>query len=111
MTPAVGAAEMRIGELMQGTNQKLTGFAAEVRLIAGWAWVLAVIGFLTMQYVFDVVVAHQPDAPPAWARPLLGLSVGLAVAFYMLMIGYVNRDFKLVARSALVLAAIGFLWL
>jgi hypothetical protein len=94
---------------MQETNQKPSGFAAEVRHIAAWAWILAVIGFLTMQYVFNVVVARQPDAPPAWARPLMGLSVGLVVAFYMLMIGYVNRDFKLVARWAWILAAIGFL--
>jgi hypothetical protein len=94
---------------MQETNQKLTGFAAEIRQIAAWAWILAVIGFLAMQYVFNVVVAHQPDAPPAWARPLIGLSVGLVVAFYLLMIGYVSRDFKLVARWAWILAVIGFL--
>jgi hypothetical protein len=94
---------------MQETNQKLTGFAAEIRLIAGWAWILAVIGFLAMQYVFNVVVARQPDAPPAWARPLIGLSVGLVVAFYLLMIGYVSRDFRLVARWAWILAVIGFL--
>ena len=94
---------------MQETNQKLTGFAAEIRLIAGWAWTLAAIGFLAMQYVFNVVVAQQPDAPPAWARPLIGLSVGLVVAFYFLMIGYVSRDFRLVARWAWILAVIGFL--
>jgi len=94
---------------MQVTNQKPTGFAADIRHIAAWAWILAVIGFLTMQYVFNVVVARQPDAPPAWARPLMGLSVGLVVAFYMLMIGYVNRDFKLVARWAWILAAVAFL--
>ena len=94
---------------MQETNQKLTGFAAEIRLIAGWAWALAAIGFLAMQYVFNVVVAQQPDAPPAWARPLIGLSVGLVVAFYFLMIGYVSRDFRLVARWAWILAVIGFL--
>jgi Double zinc ribbon len=94
---------------MQVTNQKPTGFAAEIRLIAGWAWALAAIGFLSMQFVFNVVVARQPDAPPAWARPLLGLCVGLVVACYVLMIGYVNRDFKLVAPWAWILAAIGFL--
>ncbi|MGH9499724.1 MAG: zinc ribbon domain-containing protein [Terriglobales bacterium] len=94
---------------MQGTNQKLNGFVAEIRLIAGWAWLLAATGFLAMQYVFNVVVARQPDAPPAWARPLIGLCVGLVVAFYLLMIGYVSRDFKLVARWAWILAVIGFL--
>lgn len=94
---------------MQETNQEPTGLAAEIRRIAGWAWALAAIGFLSMQYVFNVVVARQADAPPAWARPLLGLCVGLVVAFYLLMIGYVNRDIKLVARWAWILAAIGFL--
>jgi hypothetical protein len=94
---------------MQVTNQKPSGFAAEIRDIAAWAWILAAIGFLTMQYLFNVVVANQPDAPPAWARPLMGLSVGLVVAFYILMIGYVNRDFKLVARWAWILAAVAFL--
>lgn len=94
---------------MQITNQKPTGLAAEIRQIAGWAWASAALGFLVMQFVFNVVVAHQPDAPPAWARPLLGLCVGLIVACYLLMIGYVNRDFKLVARWAWILAAIGFL--
>lgn len=94
---------------MSQQNQKLAGFAAEIRLVAGWAWALAAVGFLTMQYVFNVVVARQPDAPPAWARPLIGLSVGLVVAFYILMIGYVNREIILVARWAWILAAIGFL--
>jgi hypothetical protein len=93
---------------MQDTNQKATGLAAEIRLIAGWAWALAAIGFLAMQYIFNVVVAHQPDAPPAWARPLLGLSVGLMVAFYLLLVGYISRDVKLVAAWAWILAAIGF---
>jgi RNA polymerase subunit RPABC4/transcription elongation factor Spt4 len=94
---------------MQEPNQKPTGFAAEIKLIPGWVWALAVIGFLAMQYVFNVVVARQADAPPAWARPVMGVSIGLLVAFYLLMIGYVNRDFKLVPRWAWVLAAIGFL--
>jgi RNA polymerase subunit RPABC4/transcription elongation factor Spt4 len=94
---------------MQGINQKPTRFATEIRLIPGWAWVLAVFGFLAMQYLFNVVVAQQPDAPPAWARPLVGLCVGLVVAGYLLMIGYVSHDFRLVARWAWILALVGFL--
>src|SRR5580698_7446482 len=93
---------------MQEPNQKLTGFATEIRLISGWVWAFAVLGFLTMQYLFNVVVARQPDAPPAWARPVLGLSVGLVVALYLLLVGYISRDFKLVAAWAWVLAALGF---
>jgi RNA polymerase subunit RPABC4/transcription elongation factor Spt4 len=93
---------------MQEPNQKLTGFATEIRLISGWVWALALLGFFTMQYLFNVVVARQPDGPPAWARPVLGLSVGLMVAFYLLLVGYISRDFKLVAPWAWILAAIGF---
>ena len=93
---------------MQETNEKNTGFATEIRLISGWVWALAVLGFLTMQYVFNVLVAQQPDAPPAWARPVLGLSVGLMVAFYLLLVAYISRDFKLVAAWAWILAAIAF---
>jgi RNA polymerase subunit RPABC4/transcription elongation factor Spt4 len=64
----------------------------DFKLVARWAWVLAVIGFLSMQFVFNVVVARQADAPPAWARILLGLLVGLILTCYLLLIGYVNRD-------------------
>jgi len=47
-----------------------------------------------MQYVFNVIVAHQHDAPPAWARPLLGLLVGIVLGSFLLFIGYINRDAK-----------------
>jgi hypothetical protein len=77
---------------MQVQNQKPTGFAAEIKLIAQWAWVLAAIGFICMQFVFNVVIARQHDAPPPWARTFLGLLVGIILAGYFLLIGYVNRD-------------------
>jgi len=71
-----------------------TGPAAEIKIVPAWAWVLAGIGFVSMQFVFNVVVARQPDAPPAWARPLLGLLVGIVLACLLLFIGYINRDAK-----------------
>ena len=77
---------------MQVTNQKSSGFITERKLIAPWAWVLAVIGFISMQFVFNVVLAHEHDAPPAWGRFLLGLLIGCILACYLLLIGYVNRD-------------------
>lgn len=76
------------------TNQRPTGFWAEIRIIPHWAWVLAGIAFLAAQWFFDISMAHQPTAPPAWARPLLGLLAGVGGAAFLLLIGYVNRDSK-----------------
>lgn len=76
-------------------NEELqTGPAAEIRIIPKWAWVLAGIAFVAMQFVFNVILARQSDAPPAWARPLLGLLTGIVVACFLLFIGYINRDAK-----------------
>jgi len=77
---------------MRIKNQAPTGLTAEINLIPAWAWVAAGIGFLGMQLVFNVALAAQTDAPPAWARTLLGLLVGLVLACYLLLIGYVYRD-------------------
>jgi len=55
---------------------------------------LAGIGFVSMQFVFNAVLARQTDAPPAWARPLLGVLAGLVLGCYLLFIGYINRDAK-----------------
>jgi RNA polymerase subunit RPABC4/transcription elongation factor Spt4 len=71
-----------------------TGLAAEIKIVPAWAWVLTVIGFAAAQFLFDIVVARQPGAPPAWARPLLGLLAGLVLGFFLLFIGYINRDAK-----------------
>lgn len=64
----------------------------DFKLVARWAWIVAAIGFLVMQFVFNVVLAREHDAPPAWGRILLGLLVGLVLTCYVLLIAYVNRD-------------------
>ena len=79
---------------MQLRNESQTNISAEVRIVPAWAWILAGIGFVSMQYVFNVVMAHEPDHPPAWAGVLLGLLMGLLVAAYLVFVGYVNRDAK-----------------
>jgi len=71
-----------------------TGPAAEIKIIPSWAWVLAAVGFISMQFVFNVTLAHQADAPPAWARTLLGIVVGIVLGSFLLFIGYINRDAK-----------------
>ncbi len=79
---------------MQVNNETQSGFQTEIKIIPAWAWTLAAIGFLTMQILLNVVVARQPDAPPAAVRALLGGLTGIMVGCYMLFVGYVNRDSK-----------------
>lgn len=79
---------------MLAKDEIQTGPAAEIKIVPAWAWVLAGIGFVCIQFVFNLVLARQSDAPPAWARPLLGLVVGLVLGCFLLFIGYINRDAK-----------------
>ena len=79
---------------MQVKDETQTGLAAEVKIVPVWAWVLAGIIFVAAQIFFNVTLARHADAPPAWARPLLGLLTGIVGGCYLLLIGYINRDSK-----------------
>jgi RNA polymerase subunit RPABC4/transcription elongation factor Spt4 len=79
---------------MQLSNERQANISSEIRIVPAWAWVLAGIGFLAVQYGFNVIIAREPDAPPAWARPLIGFLMGILVAAYLVFVGYVNRDAK-----------------
>jgi RNA polymerase subunit RPABC4/transcription elongation factor Spt4 len=71
-----------------------TGLTAEIRIIPPWAWALAAVAFIAAQWFFNIEMAHQSGAPPAWSRPLLGLLAGLGAGCYLLLIGYICRDAK-----------------
>jgi RNA polymerase subunit RPABC4/transcription elongation factor Spt4 len=75
-------------------NESRTGLAAELKIIPAWAWVLAAIGLVGAPIAFTVVLACHSNGPPVWARPLLGLLLGVVVGCYLLLIGYINRDAK-----------------
>lgn len=79
---------------MQVKNETQSGFAGQIRIIPAWAWTLAAIAFVAAQWFFNIALIHHADAPPAWARPLLGLLAGLAGGCYLLFIGFINRDAK-----------------
>lgn len=79
---------------MQITNEAPTGLKSELKIVPTWVWVLAGSAFIAAQVFFDVFIAREPKAPPAWARPLLGLLVGIVVGCYLLFLGYINRDAK-----------------
>lgn len=71
-----------------------TGVTAEIKIIPTWAWTLAGIVFLAAQWFFNFLVARHHHEIPAWGRPLLGLLAGIGAGFFLLLIGYINRDAK-----------------
>lgn len=73
-------------------SETQTGLTAELKIVPPWAWTLAVVGFAGAQFFFNIILARQPDAPPAWGRVLLGLLAGTILGCYLLFIGYVSRD-------------------
>ncbi len=79
---------------MQIRNETPTRLASEIKIVPPWAWTLAVVVFVSAQIFFNIVVARHPHAPPAWARPLMGLLAGTGAGCILLLIGYVNRDAK-----------------
>jgi RNA polymerase subunit RPABC4/transcription elongation factor Spt4 len=79
---------------MQVKSETRTGLTAEIKIVPVWVWVLAGIGFVAAQWFFNIAVARHSNAPPAWARPLLGLLLGLVLGCFLLLIGYINRDAK-----------------
>jgi hypothetical protein len=64
---------------MQVRAEQRTRFSDELRLIPGWAWVLAGIGFVTAHVVFDFVMANDPKAPRLWVRILMAIGAGTVV--------------------------------
>jgi len=77
---------------MQVGNEKRTRLTDEIGIVPGWAWVLAAIGFASIQLVFNIAMARHGDAPPAPVRAFLGLLLGVVAGCYLLFMGYVNRD-------------------
>jgi RNA polymerase subunit RPABC4/transcription elongation factor Spt4 len=94
---------------MQVNNETRTGLSAEIKIVPLWAWVLVAFGFVAAQIFFNVVVARHSGVPPAWARPMLGLLLGLVLGCYLLFIGYINRDAKRRGMSPVLWTAVAVL--
>jgi RNA polymerase subunit RPABC4/transcription elongation factor Spt4 len=77
---------------VQVKSDKHTKFGDELRFIPRWARVLAAFVLICIPILFTVVLAHDPKALPFWGRVCLGTLCGIFLAFYTLLIGYVNRD-------------------
>ena len=74
----------------QHTNPQL-----ESRVIPWWSYVLAVGFFIGVQtLIYKVLVPLDPRPKPFAFTFVWGILLGMFLAFYMLMIGYVTRDAK-----------------
>ena len=90
-------------------NENQSVLTRELKIIPTWAWALAGVVFIAAQIFFNVHLAHHMHAPPAWARPLMGLAAGIAGAAYLLLLGYVNRDSKRRGMSPLLWTLVALL--
>jgi len=73
-------------------NQTSTRFKDEIRIVAPWAFFLAVVTFLGMVVLVVVVAGRDHNAPPVAVRWLLGIIAGALGGCYVVLIGYINRD-------------------
>ncbi len=94
---------------IQVKNETHTGLSAEIRIVPTWAWILAAVAFIAAQLFFNLALPRHPHAPPAWARPLLGLLAGVGAGCYLLLIGYINRDAKRRGMSPLLWTIVAIL--
>ena len=67
----------------------------EVKVIPWWAYGLAVGFFVGWQLLLHAVLfPRDPHMPPLALRIFIGLVTSAVFAFWMLIVGYVNRDAK-----------------
>jgi len=76
-------------------TQQKTSFREEFAIIPQYMYLFIVAGFAGILFLFlDVIPAHDPHSPPLPARLLLSVLMGIVVAIYFLLIGYVSQDTK-----------------
>ncbi|MDR3675400.1 MAG: zinc ribbon domain-containing protein [Acidobacteriota bacterium] len=80
---------------MNRTSEEKFDIREEIRLIPKAMVVLAALTFVGIQALFFLVFfKHDRHAPPLLAQLPLALIAGSLMAFFTLLIGYVNRDAK-----------------
>jgi len=73
-------------------NETSTRFRDEIRIISPWAFLFALLGFLSVVVIVVVATLSDKNPPPMAAMVPVGIFAGTALACYILLIGYVNRD-------------------
>ena len=76
-------------------SEKKPNINEEVKIIPWWAIALSIALFAGLQVLMHAVLfPREPHpAPIAW-RIFIGLIAGVVLAFFVLLVGYVNRDAK-----------------
>jgi RNA polymerase subunit RPABC4/transcription elongation factor Spt4 len=75
------------------SNSKTT-LKEEIRLVPGWAYVLAIAIFVCFEVVIGIAWKREPNPPPIALQYFIRFVPGTVVAFLALLIGYVNQDAK-----------------
>ena len=76
-------------------NETSTRFMDEVRIISPWAFGFALLGYAVMGAAVVFAILRDKTGDPFYRLPVLvplGIVAGTAIACYILLIGYVNRD-------------------
>ena len=69
--------------------------ATEFRLIPTIAKIIAVLGFVCLQWVWHgLMLSHEHNPPPFAFRLIMGFFTGMLVAMFVMLVGYVNVDSK-----------------
>src|SRR2546425_11759366 len=74
------------------TVREMPGIKSEIRIIPGWAYVLAGVVFITIPILFFTFVWKEGSDAPIPFRILVSFLPGTFLAFLALMVGYVNKD-------------------
>jgi hypothetical protein len=76
-------------------NAGTPAYKDDTRLVPWWSVMLAIGAFVGWQFVtFRILVPLDPRPKPFPLMLFWSIFIGVFFAFYMLMIGYVNRDAK-----------------
>jgi hypothetical protein len=80
-------------ETRPATNGDRFGIKRELAIIPGWAYILAAVLFVGIPaYFLTVVWPSEPGQPGQFFRILFPFVPTTFFAFFVLMVGYVNRD-------------------
>ena len=75
-------------------SQKKIQITEEFRLIPWWAYAVAGLLIAALNLALGFGLMHTPIPPPIPVQLVLGVVASAVLAFFVLLIGYVNRDAK-----------------
>ncbi len=77
---------------MNGQNPHMSD---EVKLIPWWAYVLAGLVLVALQlFLYGFAFVHDKRPPPFPLQVVISVMAGAVAIFFVLLVGYVNRDAK-----------------